>query len=189
MTHTMDIPVEPLTTERFAPFGQVLCAKDSPPDFERPLLANWRLPFDSDAQLRLQVMRYGHQPMRLSRFERHIRVTEARVPINKAKGVLVVAEGGDAPEADAVRAFFLDGAAGIMFFKGVWHGLDCFPLAPPFCDFLMLSDSATEDEIEALDDNPVTGVRTQIYDFDPAQGMSFRIVDPDHLLTRTETQP
>lgn len=78
MTNTVDVGLEPLTAATFEPYGWLLGAPDGPADFERPGLWNWRLPFNSDAKLRLQVMRYEFQEMRLSRFEKHIRVTEAR---------------------------------------------------------------------------------------------------------------
>ncbi|MEO0386402.1 MAG: ureidoglycolate lyase, partial [Pseudomonadota bacterium] len=122
---TKTIPVEALTEDAFSPYGHVLAA-GAAPDFERPRLKNWRLPFHSDAPLRLQVMRYATQARRLSMFERHLYVTEARSPIGDAAAILVVAGGpdSDAPLApETVRAFFLDGTVGIMFHKGIWHGL------------------------------------------------------------------
>ncbi len=73
------IAVEPLSKEAFSPYGQLLAA-GSMPDFQRPGLQNWRLPFHSDAPLRLQIMRYARQEKRLSLFERHLCVTEAPEP-------------------------------------------------------------------------------------------------------------
>ena len=180
---TKDIPLERLTVESFSPYGWLLKANGTP-DFSRPGLNNWRLPFHSDAALRLQVMRYAQQEIRLTRFERHICVTEARSPIGNAAAVLVVA--GDPardlmPDAASVRAFYLDGETGIMFRKGTWHGLDCFPARTPYVDYLFLSDTATEDEIEA-DSVPHQGIRTQIFDF-ATQKVEFRVVDPEGLLT------
>lgn len=184
MTDTVDIALEPLTALTFEPYGWLLAAPDGPADFTRPGLSNWRLPFKSDAELRLQVMRYGVQDMRLSCFEKHTRVTEARTPIGPAPAVLVVA--GDPktqapPTPGSVRAFLLDGSTGIMFRPGVWHGLDCFPVRPPFVDYLFLSDSATEDEIETLGD-PAQGVRTQIFNFP----MEFTVTDPLGLMDRVK---
>jgi ureidoglycolate hydrolase len=180
MIETVEVALEALNEMSFSPYGYLLAAPDEPADFLRPGLSNWRLSFKSDAEPRLQVMRYGHQQMRLSRFESHLCVTEARAPIGSAPAVLIVA--GDPntsapPTAASVRAFLLDGTVGIMFHAGVWHGLDCFPVSPPFVDYLFLSDSATEDEIETIKD-PAYGVRTQIFDFD----MEFVVTDPLDLM-------
>lgn len=178
-----DIEVEPLTVEAFAPYGWLLVAGDAP-DFNRPGLKNWRIPFHSDAILRLQVMRYSKQLRQLSMFERHPHVTEARSPIGNAAAILVVA--GDPakdapPDAGPVRAFYLDGSQGIMFRKGVWHGLDCYPAHRAHVDYLFLSDAATEDEIE-LSPGPRQGVRTEIFDF-AEQNVTFRIMDPNEVMT------
>ncbi|MEE4188525.1 MAG: ureidoglycolate lyase [Roseobacter sp.] len=184
MTRTINVPLEPLDETRFSAFGWLLSAGSGPADFERPGLWNWRLPFQSDAQLRLQVMRYGYQPMRLSCLEQHLCVTEARMPIGDAPAVLIVAQTTDKqckPKADTLRAFLMDGRTGIMFRPGVWHGLDCFALAPPHVDYLFLSDSATEDEIEALG-GPTNGIRTRVYDFLVEEDTEFSVTDPDALL-------
>lgn len=184
MIETIELPLEPLSAKRFEPYGWLLAAGSGPADFERPGLWNWRLPFHSDAQLRLQVMRYSYQPMRLSVLEQHTCVTEARAPIGNVSAVLIVAatpDSGNTPKADTLRAFFMDGQTGIMFRPGIWHGLDCFPVSPPHADYLFLSDSATEDEIEALGD-PAHGVRTQIYDFLREEDTEFAVTDPHALL-------
>lgn len=175
---TLAIPLERLTTEAFAPCGTLIAAGLHRPDFARPKLQNWRLAFASDAPPRLQVMRYHAQPMVLSQFERHLCVTEVRCPIGDARGVLVVAgktDGDAPPRPDAVRAFLIDGTAGVMLDPGVWHGLDCFPVGAPSADFLFLSDAATEDEIETV----IAGTRTHIVDLGP--DVVFEITDPSGL--------
>lgn len=184
MTQTIDVQLEPLDAAQFEPYGWLLAAGTGPADFERPGLWNWRLPFGSDAQLRLQMMRYAFQPMRLSLLEQHLCVTEARAPIGYAPAVLIVAGTPDpnaVPRADSMRAFLMDGQTGIMFRPGIWHGLDCYPLSPPHADYLFLSDSATEDEIETLGD-PAHGVRTRIYDFMSEEDIEFVVTDPHALL-------
>ena len=128
-------------------------------------------------------MRYEAQPKQLSLFERHLCVTEARCPIGDAAAVLVVAGTTTTdvqPKVGSVRAFYLDGSVGIMFHKGVWHGLNCFPARTPFVDYLFLSDAATEDEIEASQE-PQDGIRTELFDF-AEQNVTFEIRDPRRLL-------
>ena len=177
----INVPLERLSAKEFAPFGWILEGTGEA-DYARPGLENWRLPFVSLDPLRLQVMRYSNAHMRLSLFERHVSVTEARQPLGNAAAVLVVA--GDPsqdarPEASSVRAFLLDGQ-GIMFRKGVWHGLDCFPARSAQVDYLFLSDAATEDEIEGQS-SPSDGIHTQLCDF-ALQGITFQITDPEELI-------
>ena len=178
----IDVPLQPLTAAAFSPYGWILDAGQKP-DYARPGLENWRLPFVGRDTLRLQVMRYSNRNMRLSMFERHINVTEARHPIGNAAAVLVVA--GDLtldgpPSADSIKAFLLDGQKGIMFRQGVWHGLDCFPARTEHVDYLFLSDAATEDEIESQG-SPGNGVHTHIFDF-AEKGLAFRVIDPKGVL-------
>lgn len=176
MEHVLE--PQPLTAEAFSPYGVLITGNAGIPTFERPYLKNWRLPFNSDAPVRMQVMRYEYQsPMLFSKVERHLYVTEARCPINAAKAILVVAGDGKTPaplEIKSVKAFYLDGSAGVMFYPGTWHGLDCYPVDSPYADFMFLSDAKTEDEIESLI-NPVSGERTQVYDFS-LQQTSFKVV-------------
>lgn len=180
---TIDIPLERLNATAFAPYGWILESGLSA-DYVRPGLKNWRLPFSSADTFRLQVMRYSNRDMRLSMFERHVSVTEARHPIGDAPAVVVVAgdpEKNAPPTQQSIRAFLLNGDTGIMFRKGVWHGLDCFPARSAHVDYLFLSDAATEDEIEAQD-TPTNGVHTQIFDF-MDKGVTFQITDPEGLTT------
>ncbi len=100
-----------------------------------------------------------------------------------AAAVLVVAgapENDEPPKPETVRAFYLDGSVGVMFHKGVWHGLDCFPAGTPYVDYLFLSDAETEDEIEASQE-PRPGRRTELFDF-AERNLAFEIVDPEGLL-------
>ena len=68
----------------------------------------------------------------------------------------------------------LDGSCGLLFTPGVWHSLDCFPVAAPHADFVLLSDQATEEEIEAWS-HPSGGERTHVVDYAP-RGIEFRII-------------
>ncbi len=179
-TKTLVLKPEPLAAESFEPYGWILQGGTGPGDFSRAKLDLWHFPFHSDAQPRLQVMRYHHQPMVFSKLERHLAVTEARYPMNGGKAVLIVAAASDSadrptvPEIEQVRAFILDGTKGIMFKKGTWHGLDCYPLTPPHVDFLFLSDIETEREIEGQLE-PVTGSRTHVFDFAEANDVEFEV--------------
>ena len=79
------------------------------------------------------------------------------------------------PDPLSVRAFGFDGTCGILFAPGIWHSLDCFPLASPCADFVLLSDEATESEIESWRE-PANGRRTHVFDYSSV-GIEFRIVE------------
>ena len=176
MATTFEIEAEPLTAEAFAPYGQLITALDGAADYARPLLDIWHLDFRADAPARIQIMRYHEQPMTFSRLERHTHVTEGRIPLAGACAALAVAgvtgaAPDDGPDPSSVRAFRFDGNCGLLFAPGVWHSLDCFPVAMPHADFVLLSDHKTEDEIEAWT-RPTSGERTHVVDYAP-RGIEF----------------
>ena len=182
----MTVAVEPLTARVFAPYGGLLAGGAEAASYVRPGLDVWAQPFLASAPPRLQVMRYHHQPMDFALLERHVGVTEARVPLAGAAAVLVVGgltdivDAGDVPEPTSLRAFLLDGTCGVIFRPGLWHALDCFPVSSPHADFLLISDEATEREIEGQK-SPVSGRWTHVADY-AAQGVSFEVSDPRGLL-------
>lgn len=179
MERRIELEVEPLTSDAFAPYGQLIAARDGVADYARPLLDVWHIGFRSDAPLRLQIMRYHEKPLTFTRLERHLRVTEGRVPLGGAEAVLAVAgktgpDPDDRPDPSTVRAFRFDGSCGLLFAPGVWHSLDCFPIGAPYADFVLLSDEATEQEIEAWT-GPQSGERTHVADYGPSD-VAFHIV-------------
>lgn len=182
MTDIRLLPLEPLTAGAFAPYGVLLSGGAGPADFARPALELWRLRFQAESPTRLQIMRYHRQKMRFSRLERHIAVTEARFPVAGAQAALIVADAtplddpAAAPPPESLRAFHIDGAAGVLFHAGTWHGLDCYPLVGDHADFLFLSDEATEAEIEAWD-SPQSGARTHVVDY-AGRGIGFEVALP-----------
>ena len=190
MAKVIEIPVEPLTGDEFAPFGEIIGpAPWRVPDWERPGLRMWRFDFESDAPTRLQVMRYMHQPMAFHHLERHVCVTEGRIPLGGVRAVMVVApptpldDPAGHPDPGSLRAFLLDGRRGIMLRRGTWHALDCFPVEPPHADFGFLSDVETENEIE-LTAAAVTRERTHVTDYLEHSDLSFVIIDPRGVCER-----
>ncbi len=179
MANTIELEVEPLTAEAFTPYGQLIAARDDTADYARPLLDVWHIHYRADAPVRLQIMRYHEQPMTFSRLERHTRVSEGRIPLDGARAVVAVAgptgaSPDDMPDPSSVRACRFDGSCGLLFTPGVWHSLDCFPVAAPHADFVLLSDQVTEEEIEAWT-RPSSGERTHVVDYAPRK-IEFRFV-------------
>ena len=63
MATTVEVRMERLTAEAFAPYGQLIAAGERQADYARPLLDVWHLDYRADAPTRIQIMRYHEQPM------------------------------------------------------------------------------------------------------------------------------
>lgn len=162
MSRIVTIPVAPLSAEAFAPYGRVL-APAGRRDAGREGYDIWLQPFVAEQAPRLQIVRYHARPLIVALVERHLHVTEARLPLGGPPAIIVVAEPSQTPpEPDALRAFRLAGE-GVMFHRGTWHAIDAYPEGGDHADFLFLSEEATVDELFA---NPGRAPeRTAIFDF------------------------
>ena len=123
-----DIHIEPLTAEAFAPFGEVLEASG---DFR---LINdgmcqrhhdrARLDFGADTgNGRAGISVFNAQPRALpytfDLIERHPDGSQAFVPMSEHPFLVIVS-----PDPAALpRAFLTNGAQGINFHRGTWHGV------------------------------------------------------------------
>lgn len=142
---------QPLTAAAFAPFGTVISADGLS---GRPINAGTTMRFDVMADLQLTsgggtpllaVYRASARtfPLPLTEFERHARGSQAFVPMNGARFVVVVAQGDAPPTAGALHAFTVEGTHGVVLAPGTWHhGL----LARDAGDFVVLERSAPAGE-------------------------------------------
>lgn len=119
---------EPLTRERFAPFGDVIEASHDHPNamnearFER---------FDDlcdvdlgDGSVSISVTRCRAAtslPLRIDLVERHPLGSQAFVPLKPCRMVVVVAPPGESVSAADLRAFVTNGRQGINYHRGTWH--------------------------------------------------------------------
>lgn len=119
---------EPLTKERFAPYGDVIEASLENPDamnaarFQR---------FDDlcdvdmgGGDVALSVARCRAPtmlPLRLDMVERHPLGSQAFVPLKPCRMVIVVAPPGEGVEVSELRAFVTNGKQGINYHRGTWH--------------------------------------------------------------------
>jgi ureidoglycolate hydrolase len=159
------LPVSPLSTEAFAPYGRVLSPSGGR-DTGREGYDIWIQPFAAETRPRLQIVRYHARPFIVALVERHLHVTEARQPLGGPPAIIVVAEPSDTPPApEALRAFRLDGE-GVLFHRGTWHAIDAYPERDSHADFLFLSEEATVNEL--FDHPGKTPTRTQVHDFHAA---------------------
>ncbi|MBI3458319.1 MAG: ureidoglycolate lyase [Candidatus Rokubacteria bacterium] len=184
-----EIPVEPLTETAFAPFGRIIGPSRTPPIFQTEGLASWRVDFEVIGPVEVMFARYRHQPMVFALMERHFNVTQSFIPLGHAPTVMVVAPPTDPrdwsaiPRPEAVRAFFLDGACGVMLWKGTWHALNRFPVRPAGADFALLTGAETQRELEAQSATGGQTALTQTVDYRKPFGTSFKVVDPSRLLS------
>jgi ureidoglycolate lyase len=142
---------QPLRAADFAPFGTVIAVDGLA---GRPINGGTTMRFDvlQDLQLTLDggrpllaVYRATARrfPFLLGEFERHLRGSQAFVPLAGARFVLVVAP-ADAPlSAGALRAFAVEGTQGVVLAPGTWHHA---LLARDAGDFVVLERGAPQGE-------------------------------------------
>ncbi len=193
MIDVIEVPVKRLTPGAFEPFGQLVGELPTTPAWARPRLTSWRLKFAMDGHPDLKMVRFHFQEMAFSRLERHFSHTETRIPLGGGQAVLAVApsrqpiDRSAVPDPSEIRAFFIDGSAGIMLWKGTWHGLDCYPARPPHTDFGFISEVETQEEIEVPGQEgqaaPAAKL-TQVVDYAERDAVGFRVVDPSGLLPK-----
>ncbi|MEZ4523188.1 MAG: ureidoglycolate lyase [Thermomicrobiales bacterium] len=168
------LPVEPLTADDFAPFGRLLAAGDGSPDFVGVNSAGWRSGFRSDSPAEVMFYRSQAAGLRFTRLERHHHVTQSFVPLGNARSVIAVAAptaADAAPGPEDVRAFLLDGSAGYVLNAGTWHALDRFPLSSAPVDVVIITDQATQQELESNPAGPWQ--RTEAIDYAERFGVAF----------------
>lgn len=120
---------EPLTSERFAAYGDVIEAaldKVSPMNaarFERfDDLCD--VDIDGDGHIAMSVARCRTPtslPLRVDTVERHPLGSQAFVPLQRCRMVIVVAPPGESVDASGLRAFVTNGRQGFNYHRGTWH--------------------------------------------------------------------
>jgi ureidoglycolate lyase len=155
---TQQIKVELLTEDAFRPFGDVVALRSQPPDFHGTGLGTegWNVDFFAASTTRVAVINGPYHGMRFSKLERHHNVTQTFIPLGGSPCIIAFApptdpsHPDDIPDPSQVRAFIMDGTKGYMMKRGTWHSLDRHPLYPPGCQFVILTDLETADELEQL---------------------------------------
>jgi ureidoglycolate lyase len=120
MAKILQIRAEPLTAEAYRPFGQVIGL-----DRIQMKIVNDRF--------RMGMITMKCQPFRITRLNRHIKSTQALIPLGGKACLVVVAPPTvnlDSPEdLTQVKAFINDGSCGINIDLGTWH-MAPLPLGP-----------------------------------------------------------
>ena len=182
MARVHELKIELLTEEAFAPFGQIISAKDQPPDFRGGGgTLGWSIDFQAGKPL-VTFLRTPFQGMAFTKMERHFNLTQAFIPLGGSPAVVAVAppaEPGDReaiPKPDQVRAFLLDGSKGYALSRGTWHSLDRFPLYPPHTNFVMITDHETQLDLTQAYAGQGGWKLTQEVDYETGAGVTFRMI-------------
>jgi ureidoglycolate hydrolase len=187
MAKTIDIPIEPLTPQNFAPFGQVIGERSDKPHYSSPNVKTWAVDFEIEGKVELEFARFDYKPvLEFTRMERHYLVTQSFMPLANDGSVTVFAPPTDPDDPEAVprpedmKARYIDGTKGIMMWKGTWHS-GRFPARPPAATFAFLTEANTTADLTAMQKGK-GGRLTQIVDFQKKFGWTFRLTDPKGLM-------
>jgi ureidoglycolate lyase len=146
MSKIIQVRSEILTPETFEPdYGEVLYSK-GPPDIDWPELLHWDKVGEphlvSSGNLVFAILRMKRRPFEFEVIERHVKCSQAFIPIGGTASVFVLAPPTDPDDPDSLpdlnnlKAFILDGTMGINLAAGTWHH-DPFPLGE-YADFVLL---------------------------------------------------
>jgi ureidoglycolate lyase len=111
---TVELVVQELTAEDFAPFGVV-----SNPGVTARL--------ELGGPVAITEVRVEPRPLSVDFLARHVRTTQTYVPLGGRSAVLVVAPPSDLsdpkalPDLTRLAAFRLDGSRAVTLHKGTWH--------------------------------------------------------------------
>lgn len=124
MTHEIMVRAVPLTTEEFAPFGDVLMVGSIGERrfFDAPVESDPRATA-SPALWTIAMARTGSFPLRIGQMERHPLSAQTFIPLNSFRYLVVVAPNavGGVPDMSHVRAFVSEPHQAICYRRNVWH--------------------------------------------------------------------
>ncbi|MBN2906745.1 MAG: ureidoglycolate lyase [Rhodobacteraceae bacterium] len=130
------ITAQPLTATAFAPFGEVLEVAAPPTKIiNQGLCGRWHdlatLDFGPGGRAGISLFQAQPRtlPLQLEMLERHPEGSQAFIPMGADPFLVIVApDAGGVPGAPL--AFVTNGAQGVNYRRGTWHGVLC-PLAAP----------------------------------------------------------
>ncbi|HET8897385.1 MAG TPA: ureidoglycolate lyase [Rhodanobacteraceae bacterium] len=118
----------PLGATAFAPYGDVIEARGTVDPINQGMggrsrdLARVDVTADQGrAAISVITCQPEPLPLRLRLMERHPLGSQAFVPLNGQRYVVVVAPAGAPPARDELRAFLCRGDQGINYHRGIWH--------------------------------------------------------------------
>ena len=123
------LPVERLTREGFAAFGDVIAVagsrhytiNDGYAERHHDLARVDVGEADGRPLINIFRARPWLLPLRIAMVERHPLSSQAFMPLTPAPFLLVVAAPGDALRPDGLRVFVTNGSQGVNYARGTWH--------------------------------------------------------------------
>lgn len=130
--------VKPLKREEFAPFGDVIEFEGN--DFY-PINGGMADRYHALARVdtggsevgavvSLVSSRQYELPRRVDHLEYHPRGSQAFVPLDSGRFIVVVGAAAEIPDLNRLRAFVTNGQQGINYHAGTWHHVLLTPFAP-----------------------------------------------------------
>lgn len=179
MATVHNVKVEPLTEKTFAPYGQVISARDRVPDYQAASgTRGWAVDFQAGKPL-VMLLETPYQGLSFTKLERHFNLTQTFLPMGGAPAVLAVAPANASrdhvPSPADVRAFLLDGTKGYVLGRGTWHSLDRYALYPPTTQWVMITDHETQEDLTAGYAGKKVAELTQEIDFAARLGVTFAL--------------
>ncbi len=139
------VHLEPLTLERFAPYGEVIAASPvvGRTDFTAAVETSRPHARANLATVRLAATAL---PVTVERMEKHAFSSQAFLPLDVARYVVIVApDANGAPDASAAIGFVVTAGTGISYRSGVWHcGMMAIDRAGTFA-ILVHEDGSSDD--------------------------------------------
>ena len=126
---TSKIKIEPLTQKAFAPFGDIIEAREKP-----TMMINQgkcgrhhdlaKLDFSEGGRAAISIFECQSYslPLTLELVERHPLGSQAFLPLNENPFLVIVAEDANGKPRKP-RAFVTKAGQGVNYHKGVWHGV------------------------------------------------------------------
>jgi ureidoglycolate hydrolase len=177
MSMIHEVPIEPLSDQTFASFGQIVSAKDREADFQTESgTKGWAVDFQSGRPL-VMLLQTPYQKLQVSKLECHFAVTQTFLPLGGSPAVLAVAppsRDGAVPAPTEVRAFLLDGSKGYALFRGTWHSLDRLPLYPPETRWVIITDHETQRDLPSTSGGQASQLTREV-DYRARFGVTFAL--------------
>lgn len=154
MTDTPLVIAEPISTDAFAPYGDVLIA---PKAFGRTYFDQGLVNARQGATASMSVAHIGEAtslPVTSIEMERHEFSSQSFIPMDVSRYLIVVAphSTGGAADTGQARAFVVPGNIGITYGVNVWHNpITVLDRPGIFAIQMWLDGSATDEEFVKLD--------------------------------------
>ena len=152
---TRVLRIEPLTREAFAPYGDLIDAGGVEPvaindgtALKFPELAPIELVGGGQAAISIYRAQPRSLPMPLLELERHPLGSQAFIPLQPTRYLVVVGGSAAEPKPEDVRVFLATGQRGVNLHAGVWHHA-LLALEP--CE-LVVVDRGARDRMANLDE-------------------------------------